>query len=123
MIDNFPYVQVNFRGDEDLSLPEREQWDTIGMYSKNVTLYDFFVSDFFNVFVVERGFKHVHASFHRSTSNLVRRYVIVTPMKGVDQTEEGDDRGLCDVERKIRRITMGVPPCRCERFPTIFRGT
>jgi hypothetical protein len=38
MIEDFPYVRIDFRGDTDLVLLEGAQWDVTCISSKNVTL-------------------------------------------------------------------------------------
>jgi len=42
MVEDYPYVEVDFIGNVDLVLPEGAQWDALGRLKKNMTLQKYF---------------------------------------------------------------------------------
>ena len=55
VIQDFPYVGMDFRNDEDLALPEGAQWDASGKFSPILNLSIICENAFSIFFVYTRG--------------------------------------------------------------------
>jgi hypothetical protein len=120
MIEDFPYIKVDFQGRMDLVLLEGEDWDVSGEKPKQScqVFFDFktYIIFFWYIeeFLTDVSFHHVDrgATCPTEISTLGRRgdAQIV-----VDQGVAA--RGLQEVEKNLQGLTMGIPPLRRWEVP------
>jgi len=121
MVEDYTYVGVDFRGSAYLVLLEGAQWDASGEF-QNVTLqkviFDFLWYMYF--FVVQWGILNIFVFHHLDRG--MERPTWMPPFGwcgGVQVVTKvgGRSRGLREVERNLRGLTMGVPSMRLWDVP------
>ena len=113
-IQDFPYAGVDFRGDPNMALPPREQWDDSGKIIFNIFLIKIFCFCFY--LVPKLIVKVSNADVGPQRPAALRPYERKQPAAVAPAPQDESTETLAELESHLERLTRDIPETNIMTF-------